>query len=108
MKTFEKMACQGDVVFRKVDKLPKDAKPTNSLIVALSETHHHHSFPKDSGVTLYTTRDPMICFLQVSQESMLEHHRSFDTHEPIMFKPGVYEVRRQREFTPEGWRRVED
>jgi hypothetical protein len=29
-------------------------------------------------------------------------------HEPIMFGVGIYEVRRQREYTPEGFRRVED
>jgi hypothetical protein len=28
--------------------------------------------------------------------------------ESIMFEPGVYEVRRQREYVPEGFRRVED
>ena len=32
----------------------------------------------------------------------------FDTHEPIMLDDGIYRLRRQREYTPEGYRRVED
>ena len=40
--------------------------------------------------------------------AQLEHLREFDKHEPILFEPGVYHVRRQREYTPEGFRRVED
>ena len=39
------------------------------------------------------------------------HHRPWDTHETIRLlgNPGdVWEVRCQREHTPEGWRRVED
>lgn len=38
----------------------------------------------------------------------IEQKRPYDTHAPIMFEPGIYEVRRQREYTPEGFRRVED
>jgi hypothetical protein len=36
------------------------------------------------------------------------HLRSYDMHAPITIKPGIYELRRQREYTPEGWRRVAD
>jgi hypothetical protein len=31
-----------------------------------------------------------------------------DRRPSILFAPGVYHVRRQREYTPEGFRRVED
>ena len=40
--------------------------------------------------------------------TLLEHLRSFDTHETIKLPVGTFEIRRQREYTPEGWRRVED
>ena len=50
----------------------------------------------------------MDCFLVVREPTELRHLRSFDTHESILFRPGTYHVRRQREHTPEGWRRVED
>jgi hypothetical protein len=34
--------------------------------------------------------------------------RSFDTHETLNIPPGIYEVRRQREYVPEGWRKAQD
>jgi len=59
--------------------------------------------------TLYRLPDDIMkCLLVVSKPTPLEHMRPHDTHEAIMFEPGIYEVRRQREYSPEGWRRVED
>ena len=110
MKTFTNFAAQGDVIFRRVESVPKDATKTDNKVVAHSETGHHHAFPTDASVQLFTTKDPMICYLQVSgpELAQLQHHRPFDTHETIGFSEGCYEIRRQREYTPEGWRRVED
>lgn len=54
-------------------------------------------------------RDPMICYLQIAGDfADVVHHRPHDTHETLRLVRGIYEVRRQREWTPEGWRRVED
>jgi len=39
---------------------------------------------------------------------VIEHHRLFDTHEAMEIKPGIYEIHRQREYTPEGYRRAAD
>ena len=36
------------------------------------------------------------------------HLRGFDTHETVHLSPGLYEIRRQREYTPEGYRRAAD
>lgn len=111
MRTFKTQAAQGDTLFRRVKSIPKTAKrqkPDGDVIVAHSETGHHHLFRKDSGVTLYTTDDPLVCYLRIESVATLEHMRPHDTHEPISFAPGCYEVRRQREHTPEGWRMVVD
>lgn len=117
MKTFKKQAAQGDLLIRRIDKLPSGVKlvvPTDGQhIVAHSETGHNHVIAARPNVELYTTGDPMISYLQVIEatdatETLLEHLRSYDTHETIKISPGIYEVRRQREYTPEGWRRVED
>mgnify|MGYP001594291210 CR=1 FL=1 len=114
MKTFEKTCCQGDVMFVRVESIPKDAvlhprETDGSVIVAHSETQHHHAFSKDSGVTLYTTPDPMTCYLRCEEPSaLLEHLRPHDTHESISFARGNYMVRRQREWTPEGWAMIRD
>lgn len=117
MKTFTKCAAQGDLLIRRVDALPADVKPIiaehGKYIVAHSETGHHHIIAERPNVTLYTTGDPMVSYLQVVEaadeaETLLEHLRNFDTHETISIPTGTFEIRRQREYTPEGWRRVED
>ena len=60
--------------------------------------------------TLYRLPEEIYeCFLVVDGGSAtLEHERSFDTHETIEFSPGTYRIRRQREHTPEGYRRAAD
>lgn len=117
MKTFTNCAAQGDLLIRRIDSIPPNAekvKPDKGLfVVAHSETGHNHVIAERPNVSLFTTGDPMVSYLQVVQaeeavENILEHMRSFDTHEPIKIPPGNYEIRRQREHTPEGWRRVED
>jgi len=55
----------------------------------------------------------MVSYLEVIEatdatETLLEHLRSFDTHETIKIPPGIFEIRRQREWVPEGWRRIQD
>lgn len=117
MKTFKNCAAQGDLLIRRINALPKDAKPVagdnGKFIVAHSETGHNHVIAERTNVRLYTTGDPMVSYLEVVEatdaaETLIEHLRSYDTHESIAVPPGVFEIRRQREYTPEGWRRVED
>lgn len=117
MKTFTNYAAQGDLLIRRIDSIPKDAKPIKTekgvFIVAHSETGHNHVIAERPNVSMFTTGDPMVSYLQVVEscdevETIIEHLRSFDTHESIKIPNGNYEIRRQREYTPEGWRRVED
>lgn len=117
MKTFTDRAAQGDLLLRRIDKLPANAKAVaaerGAFIVAHSETGHNHIIKERPNVKLYTTGDPLVTYLEVidateKTEALLEHLRGHDTHETIVIPPGVFELRRQREYTPEGWRRVED
>jgi hypothetical protein len=117
MKTFRNQAAQGDLLIRRIESLPKDCIPLQSenglFVVAHSETGHNHVIAESSNVKLYTTNDPMVSYLQVIEatdatETIIEHLRTFDTHESILIPHGNYEIRRQREYSPEGWRRVED
>jgi len=107
------LAAQGDVLFRRIDKLPEgvvEQPRTGPLVVAHSETGHHHSID-DREVKLFERleRDPMVCYLQVAGDcANVVHHRPHDTHRTIGLTQGTWEVRRQREWTPEGLRRVED
>lgn len=114
MKTFDTACAQGDVHFTRISALPAGAIAVpvakGRIVVTHSETGHDHVMVLDraDAVTMYQGDDPLVAWLEVNRPTALEHLRPHDTHEPIMFGPGVYEVRRQREYTPEGFRRVED
>lgn len=113
MKTIEMAGFQGDVMFLRVPSVPdaaKEATPKGPVIVAHSETGHHHSIDRHEGVKFFTTDDPLTCYLSVSgvEYADVVHHRPTDTHETIRLPEGNWMARRQREYTPEGWRRVED
>jgi hypothetical protein len=117
MKTFQNCAAQGDVMLRRIDRLPAGVKPATAengvFVVAHSETGHNHVIAERPNVRLYDSEDPFVSYLEVIEatdatEALLEHLRGWDTHETIKIPAGIFEVRRQREYTPEGWRRAQD
>jgi hypothetical protein len=114
MRKFNKVAAQGDLMVMKIDSLPKDVELTEvkpergQLIVTHSETGHHHVMVPTKA-KMYENKDRELeAFLVVSSATTLDHLRENHTHEPLLFNPGVYKIRRQREYTPEGYRRVQD
>lgn len=117
MKTFTNCAAQGDLMIRRVATLPEGLNSMTpeggNYIVAHSETGHHHVLEVADNVRVYETDDPMVSYLEVVEatdkaEAVLKHLRDFHTHDAIRIDPGIYQLRRQREYTPEGMRRVQD
>ena len=112
MKEITNLGAQGDVLFRRIPSIPKDVNPVPStegkFILAHSETGHHHYVEAVPGVGHFVGDDSLIAYLSLDFESEVIHARPFDTHETLKLQPGTYEVRRQREYTPQGFRRVED
>lgn len=114
MKTFEKIAFQGDVMIQKIARLPdglESAQPEDGgYVVAHSETGHNHVIEARPTVQMYRLPDEIYeAFLVVKDApAVLEHHRSFDTHEALEINPGTYRIRRQREYEAEGFRRAAD
>jgi F0F1-type ATP synthase membrane subunit b/b' len=112
MKTFKKLAAQGDVMFKRIDELPdglvEAEKQNGKYTVAHSETGHNHTVLEREAKLLIDKTNEFIAYLKVDEEAVLTHERSFDTHESIKFDKGFYEVRKQREYTPEGYRRAAD
>lgn len=113
MKTFTRICAQGDVLIRRVGAIPNvpvnSVAPENGhLIITHSETGHHHVMEGDRVEMVTLADDALRSFLTVHETATLTHLRDHDTHEAIQFYPGVYEVRRQREYTPEGYRRAQD
>lgn len=112
MRTFKNACAQGDIYIRRVESLPENAvrvKPENGVVIVThSETGHHHVMEADR-VEMYSIPDSIMdVLLVVNEPTELRHLREFDTHESIHFDKGVYHVHRQREHSPEGWRRVAD
>ena len=104
---------QGDVLITPVESVPEGfekAKPEKdgSHIITHSETGHHHVMPSQTVEFYQAANDPFVAYINVKEISNLTHLRSFDTHKPISFVPGVYRINRQREMTPRGWERVAD
>jgi hypothetical protein len=112
MKTFRNVCAQGDVYIRRINKLPDGVVEVpavnGQLIVTHSETGHNHVMEATKAKMYTLPNSIMDCLLVVEDPVSLEHLRHFDTHEPILFDKGIYHVHRQREYTPEGFRRVED
>ncbi len=108
---------QGDIRIRAARSVPAGYALDTSLtagVVAHSETGHNHVLD-GADVRFYRKDgDGMTLFAEARSTAVLKHLRDFDTHEPFEFvggsvdAPVVIEFRRQREHTPEGWRRVED
>lgn len=113
MKSAKRMVAQGDCLFIRRKQLPGDVqeqKRNGPVVVAHSETGHHHVID-DPAVRIFERieRDPLVCYLSIDgPHADVVHRRAWDTHAPIRLPRGIWEVRRQREHTPEGWRRVED
>lgn len=105
---------QGDMLIRRIDKLPEGVTACDAengkYILAHSETGHHHVVKQQPNVKLYSNdNDPFIAYLVADNtKCLVEHERGFDTHETIEIPDGIFEIRRQREYTPEGFRRAQD
>lgn len=116
MKTLKNFAAQGDFIIRRIKDIPESLEEVQpeggKFIVAHSETGHNHVMER-TNVTAYKPAgvkdvDLYTMFFSVAQDTQIDHLRSYDTHESIAVPPGNYEVRRQREYTPEGFRRAQD
>lgn len=112
MKKIKRIAAQGDCMIIKIDSIPKSAikshRKGSKIIVAHSESGHHHVIERNDVVMFDDPTDPLCSFLDVPVIAELIHERSFDTHETLQIPAGKYMIRRQREWTPEGWRMVQD
>lgn len=116
MKTFTKIAAQGDFMIIRTDNIPENVEEfeaeNNYYVIAHSETGHNHVMER-THVEAFKTKntsdvDLYELFLVVKEPTVIEHLRSFDTHEALLVPPGNYKIRRQREYTPEGFRRAAD
>lgn len=96
------MKRQGDLLIVKVEKIPEGTVKQKSRILAEGEaTGHMHEL--DSGEVY--EKEGILYFKVVQGELSILNHPE---HKAITFEPGEYKVIRQREYEPNGWRRVAD
>jgi len=116
MKTFNKdtkMAIQGDIAITHMAALPEGIEAVSGEngvhVLAHSETGHNHEVAVANTQFFNDPDNELVSYLVVEEDGVeLKHNRSFNTHETISFDSGVYRINRQREYTPEGYRRVAD
>lgn len=99
---------QGDVLLRRVQEptepLTRVAPDASGCVVlAHGEVTGHAHVLRDAGVTLHDAPQGRRV-LHLLRGGRLLH----EEHAPIALPPGWYEVRRQREYTPEQIRTVAD
>lgn len=105
---------QGDMLIRKIGRLPDGvtpALPENGVYVLThSESGHHHVVDAVSSIEFFQhEQNNLVAYMVVKRgQPVIKHLRPFDTHEPIRLKSGIYEIRRQIESSPEGFRRAID
>ena len=85
---------QGDVLFRRIDRLPANCKRLDKRTVALGEhTGHHHTF--DDGVALLESPDRRIFAVNESNKPVQLIHQE---HRPVTVEPGgIFEFGQVRE-----------
>src|SRR5262245_53238959 len=96
----QSQAAQGDVLFRRVEKIPTDTPEQKRnkgqpVVVAHSETGHDHVI-KAERVRIFGAESSLIAYLQIEESHAdVIHLRPFDTHAPVRLGKGIWEVRRQ-------------
>ena len=99
---------QGDVLIRRVDSISKTnpmEREQGLVVLAHGEVTGHAHAIEEEGVTQYGTTEPGVTALEITQAmAMLQH----EEHGTIELPQGIYEVIRQREYSPEAVRNVAD
>lgn len=66
-------------------------------IVSHSETGHHHVI---AGNCMVLERDGMDTILELENNSEIEHIKSFDKHDTLPLKRGIYRSLKKQEYDP--------
>jgi hypothetical protein len=100
---------QGDILLQKINSIPEDAKELpredGKVVLAHGEvTGHKHAIAARKAKLLSENRQQELCYLVLLTYAWLRH----EEHDAIRLPPGNYLIKRQREYTPEALRYVQD
>jgi hypothetical protein len=97
---------QGDILFLQKELLPPDlqlVEQHDPILVEGEVTGHAHQVETLDTVRILSA-GRLLLYLQVMAPVRIVHQE----HHPITLPIGLYEIRRQREYTPEAIRMVMD
>lgn len=114
MKSFLKIAAQGEITIRRIGDVPTKRKTragcaplaleAGKFVIGHSETGHHHVLSSNVGAEVMVLDRPpegmRILYAILENPTSLDHLRGHDTHESIALPPGEYEFRIAREYDP--------
>lgn len=114
MKEFRIIADQGEITVKRTElkRLPQGAKPASDSIAGHSESGHHHVVV--GNAQLFHTDDPLVSYVVAKGSWELEHLRTDRQHETLRALADesegevIWQIGRQREDSPSGWRMVMD
>ena len=99
----------GEICFVKIDKLPNGLKKENSKIIVKGSHGHDHTF--DTGKLYFKKENDFVIGYFVSENTTLfheEHGEGKGLLKKAKLPNGIYEIRKQQEYTPEGLKPVID
>lgn len=114
MRKIGNVAAQGDGLFIKVSSIPSTAKLAAAVdgkfVVLHSESGHVHTVERAKAELYEVADDAFVAYIRtLGDGAEIVHNRDHDTHETIALEPNtIYQVRRQREYVPEGYRAAQD
>jgi len=87
----------GDILFREVTDIPKNARNIKSDIVAMGEkTGHHHKLVGAFQMYESTENGQAVKYIDISQQTRLTHQE----HNTLDIPQGKYVIVNEREYDP--------
>jgi hypothetical protein len=96
------MIRQGDLLFVSVEDIPEATEREDGIVAEGELTGHHHRIRSRAMGAL------MIAGVAAYIKALRDTHIDHPEHSTVVLPPGNWQVIRQREYEPEGWRRVQD
>lgn len=97
------MKRQGDLLFVNVNEIPSGSVVKEDGVIAEGEvTGHKHRISDSTKATLLMVG--LVAYVKALQETEIIH----EEHGTVTLPPGDWQVIRQREYEPAGWRQVAD
>jgi hypothetical protein len=100
----------GDCLLAETNSIPENAKKTSSKVLMRGSGNHPHTFDKGTFYEI-SGDDFIIGYLEAKDTTLFHIEHGEDVGKKLReakIADGIYEVRRQCEFTNEGMRPVED